>query len=231
MTETRASARTAARTRWTFRRANATFGRLGLDLILLELCLGAGMRRFRRLEVGASFAKACGKILFVELGEDLTRLHQLVNDDEQLLDNAVRLGLDFDLRDRLHLAGGDDGPHHRAPLSGREPGRVDVGRCPRGGLEKPHAAAPSRMTTATAASHFFRPALSNDEGPFVISASCLAPAVLRDTSCDDLSAQKFCRTFYVDASDADWRTARTDFPDSTRRRAHRGARHGRGLHR
>src|SRR5688572_3151223 len=53
-------------------------------------------------------------------------------------------------------------------------------------LENPHAAAPSRMTTAAAASHFPRPALSNVEGPFFIYASCLAPAMLSDTSCDDL---------------------------------------------
>ena len=52
----------------------------------------------------------------------------LVDVDVQLLDDAVRLRLDFDLGDRLDLAGGDDRPHHRAALDGRELGRVDVNR-------------------------------------------------------------------------------------------------------
>ena len=56
-------------------------GRLRLDLVLLQLRLRTFLRGFGRLQVRAGLAKSCGKILAVELGEHLSRLHQLIDVD------------------------------------------------------------------------------------------------------------------------------------------------------
>ena len=57
------------------------------------------MRGLSGLKVGAGLAEACGKILLIELGEHLTRLHDLIDVDVQPLDNAVCLRFDLDLGD------------------------------------------------------------------------------------------------------------------------------------
>ena len=97
------------------------------------------MRGLGRLQIRASLAKACGKIFAIELGEHLARLHDLIDVDVQLLDDAVRLRLDLDLRDRLDPAGRDDGAAHRSALHDNDLGGVD-GRGGAGqGCEAPDA--------------------------------------------------------------------------------------------
>jgi hypothetical protein len=89
-----------------------------------------GSRRAARsgLQVRPGLAHACGKILPIELGEHLSRHHHLIDVDEQLLDDAVCLGFDFDLGNRLDLAGGDERARHRRALDGRQPRRINRGR-------------------------------------------------------------------------------------------------------
>jgi hypothetical protein len=70
--------------------------RLRLDLVLLQLRHRRFVRRFGRLQVGAGLAKACGKILLVQLRENLSWLHDVIDIDHQVLDDPVRLGLDFE---------------------------------------------------------------------------------------------------------------------------------------
>ena len=99
-----------------------------LDDVLLQLRLGAFERRARGQQVGLGAAQRGGELLAIELDEDVAGLHRAIDVGVQDLDDAVRLRLDFDLGDRLDLAGGDDRLDHRAALDRREPRRVDVGR-------------------------------------------------------------------------------------------------------
>jgi hypothetical protein len=71
------------------------------------------VRGLGRQQIRAGLAKACGKILLVELGEYLARLNDLVDVDVQPLDDAVCLRLDFDFGDRLDLP-----CCHNRPLKG-----------------------------------------------------------------------------------------------------------------
>jgi hypothetical protein len=55
----------------------------------------------------------------------LSRLNHLVDVDMQPFDDAVCLGLDLDLRDRLDFAGGHHGAEHHAAFNRGQFRRVD----------------------------------------------------------------------------------------------------------
>jgi hypothetical protein len=100
-------------------------GGLGLDRVLLQLRFGRGERRTLRQQVRFELPHSGPELLLVELRQDLTGRHDLVDVHVQLLDDAVRFRLHLDFRDRFHLPGRDHRPDHRAALDGCKPGRID----------------------------------------------------------------------------------------------------------
>ena len=108
-------------------------GGLGFDLVLGHLRLGGRQRGAGGFEVGAGLAQAGAEVFLVELGQNLTRFHLMIDVSRQALDDAVGLRLDLDLGNRLDLARGHDRPHHRPALDRGEPGGIDVGGGPIGG--------------------------------------------------------------------------------------------------
>jgi hypothetical protein len=105
-----------------FRRANSTSG----DSASISFFFSCAMAASCAACAAWRFARA---FLLVELDEHLSRLHDLVDVHVQTLDDAVRLRLDLDLGDRLHLPGGNNGPQHHPALDGRQLRGIDgVGR-------------------------------------------------------------------------------------------------------
>ena len=96
-------------------------GPFGFDDVLLELGGGALERRPRRQKVGLRAAELRHQLILVELDEHVAFVDHAVDVDAKRLDDAVRLGLDFDFRDGLDLAGRDDRSDDGAALGRREP--------------------------------------------------------------------------------------------------------------
>ena len=101
-------------------------GAFGLDLVALVSSLRGLLRRLGRHVVGAGFAHASSQLFFVKLRQNLALLDPVAVVQQNLFDDAARLGLDLDLGQRLDFAGG----HHRAgnvaAFDLGQPGGVDL---------------------------------------------------------------------------------------------------------
>ena len=78
------------------------------DDVLLQLRLGGFEGGACRLQIRFGPAERGGKLLAIELDEDVAGLHRPIDIGIEDLDNPIRLRLDLDLGDRLDLAGRDD---------------------------------------------------------------------------------------------------------------------------
>ena len=81
-------------------------GRLGLDLVLVQLRHRGLIPDFANLKVGVRLPDTCGKILLIELSKHLVSLDDLIDIDEQPLDDAICLRFDLDFGRGFDLACG-----------------------------------------------------------------------------------------------------------------------------
>src|SRR5260370_517966 len=91
-------------------------GARGSGDVLLELGLSGLERGACRLQSCLGAAKRGGQEFPIQFDQDVARVDRAVDVHVEPLDDPVGFRLDVDLRDRLHLAGGDHGPEHRAAL-------------------------------------------------------------------------------------------------------------------
>ncbi len=66
------------------------------------------------------------QIVLIEFADHLSFVNEIAHIDRQLLNNAARLALDFDLRYGLNFAGGDHRPRKIDALHLREFFRIDL---------------------------------------------------------------------------------------------------------